>query len=133
MGPRAGLDGRKFSSPSGFDPRPSNPYLVIVPIELPGQPYIYEPIPVAARSKASGCGRSLVRIAGSNPTLGHGCVSLASFVCCQAEVSASGLSLVQRGPSNCGASECGREASIIRKPWPTGGLSFHKKNICRLP
>ena len=25
MGPRAGLDGRKISSPPGFDPRPSSP------------------------------------------------------------------------------------------------------------
>ena len=27
VGPRAGLDGRKISSPSGFDPGPSNPWL----------------------------------------------------------------------------------------------------------
>jgi hypothetical protein len=52
--------------------------------------YIYEPIPVAARSKESVCARSLTGIAGSNPTRGHGCLSLGSVVCCQLEVSASG-------------------------------------------
>ena len=36
MGPRAGLDGRKISSPPGFDPGPSKPYSVAVPTELPG-------------------------------------------------------------------------------------------------
>jgi hypothetical protein len=32
-----------------------------------------------------------------------------------------GLSLVQRSPTECGVSECGSEASIMRTPWPTGG------------
>jgi len=36
---------------------------------------------------------------------GRGCISLASVVCCQAEFSASGLSLVQRNPTDCGVSE----------------------------
>jgi hypothetical protein len=69
------------------------------------------PIPVAARSKAWVCGRSLAGIVGSNPTGGHGCLSLVSVVCCQVEVSASGWSLVQRSPTECGVSECDREAS----------------------
>jgi hypothetical protein len=34
-------------------------------------------------------------------------------------------SLVQRSPTDCGVSECDREASIMRGPWPTGGLLFH--------
>jgi len=33
---RAGLDGRKISSPPGFDPGPSSPYLVTILTELPG-------------------------------------------------------------------------------------------------
>jgi len=33
--PRAGLDGRKISSPLGFDPGPSSRYSVAVPTELP--------------------------------------------------------------------------------------------------
>ena len=36
MGPRAGLDGRKISSPPGFDPAPSSPWSVAIPTELPG-------------------------------------------------------------------------------------------------
>ena len=36
MGPRAGLDGRKISSPPGFDPGPSSPWSVTIPTELPG-------------------------------------------------------------------------------------------------
>jgi len=30
VGPRAGLDGRKISSPPGFDPGPSSPYSVAI-------------------------------------------------------------------------------------------------------
>ena len=46
-----------------------------------------------------------------------------SVVCCQVEVevSASGRSLVQRSPTDCGVSECDREASTMKRPWPTGG------------
>ena len=36
MGPRAGLDGWKISSPPGFDPGPSSPQSVAIPTELPG-------------------------------------------------------------------------------------------------
>ena len=36
MGPRAGLDGRKISSPPGYNPGPSSPYSVAIPTELPG-------------------------------------------------------------------------------------------------
>jgi len=34
VGPRAGLDGQKISSPPGFDPGPSSS--VSIPTELPG-------------------------------------------------------------------------------------------------
>ena len=44
-------------------------------------------------------GRSLAGIAGSNR--GHGCLSLASVVCCQVEVSATSRSFVQRSPTDC--------------------------------
>jgi hypothetical protein len=47
---------------------------------------------------------------------GHGCLSLVSVVCCLVEVSASGCSLVQRSPTECGVSECDREDSIMRRP-----------------
>ena len=36
VGPRASLDGRKISSPPGFDPGPSSPQSVAIPTELPG-------------------------------------------------------------------------------------------------
>jgi hypothetical protein len=38
------------------------------------------------------------------PTGGHGCLSVVSVVCCQVEVSATGWSLVQRSPTDCGVS-----------------------------
>ena len=38
---------------------------------------------------------------------GHGCLSLVNVVCCQVQVSALGLSLIQRSLS---VSECAREA-----------------------
>ena len=37
---------------------------------------------------------------------GHGCLSVVIVVCCQVEVSATGWSLVQRSPTDCGASLC---------------------------
>ena len=58
-------------------------------------------IPVAARSKAWVCGRSLAGILGSNPPRGYGFLSLLSVVCCQVEVFASGWSLVQGSPTKC--------------------------------
>ena len=79
------------------------------------------PIPVAARSEAWVCGRSLVGIAGSNSAGGQGCLSLVNAVCCQVNFSALGWSLVQRCPTECGVAECDREASIMRRPWPTRG------------
>jgi len=48
-------------------------------------------------------------------------MSVVSVACCQVDVSASALSLVQRSPTEGGVSECDREASIIRRPWNTTG------------
>ena len=53
------------------------------------QLYVQLPIPVAARSEAWVCGRSLAGIAGSNPFEEYGCLSLVTVVCCQVEVSAT--------------------------------------------
>jgi len=39
VGPRAGLDGRKILSSSGFDPGPSRPSSVAIPTELPSPYY----------------------------------------------------------------------------------------------
>ena len=51
----------------------------------------------------------------------RGCLSFLIVVCCQVEVTVSGRSLVQRSPTDCGVSECAREALIMRRPWSTGG------------
>jgi len=68
------------------------------------------PIPVAARSKERVCDRSLAEIASSNPTRDMDSL-LVTVVCCQVEVSASGWSLAQRSPTECGV--C---ISVIVKP-----------------
>ena len=60
------------------------------------------------------------------------------FVCCEycflceVEVSASGLSLVQRSPTECGVSGCDRKASIMRGPWPTMGYCTMENNIAHI-
>jgi len=61
-------------------------------------------------------GRSPPEIVGSNPTGGMDVLSVVSVVCCQVEVSATGWSLVQRSPTECGASLC-----MIKKPQEWGG------------
>ena len=71
---------------------------------------------MATRPKAWVCDRSLPMIVDLNPALGHRCWSLVSVVCCQVEVSASGRSLVQRSPTECGVSECDHESSTVRRP-----------------
>jgi hypothetical protein len=58
---------------------------------------------------------------------GHGCLSVVSDVCCQVEVFASGRSLIQRSATDCGASKCDREASTMRRPWPTRGRLRHER------
>jgi len=84
---------------------------------------------------------------GSNLAGGHGCLSLVSVVCCQVEFPASGRSLVQMSPTECGVSECDRKVSIMRRPWPTRGCcamggggghevpvpANHKLSVCSPP
>ena len=67
--------------------------------------------------------RSLAGIVGSNLAEVIDVCFFVSVVCFQVEVTAWGRSLVQRSPTECGVSECDREASIMRR------LSFHEKNI----
>jgi hypothetical protein len=75
---------------------------------------------VAARSKAWVCGRSLAGISGSNFA---GCMSV--YLSLRAVCCATGWSLVKRSHTKRCVSECNREASTMRRPWPTGGLSIH--------
>jgi hypothetical protein len=78
------------------------------------------------------CGRSLSGIAGSNP-------SGSKDIYCQVEFSASGRSLVQRSPTESGVSDCDREASIMRGPFPLGAVAplgwgggrFHFENLTK--
>jgi hypothetical protein len=51
----------------------------------------------------------------------HGCLSVVSVVCCQIEVSATGRSLIQRSPTDCGVMFCDRETSKMRRPRPALG------------
>ena len=59
-------------------------------------------IPVAKRSKARVYGRSFAGIAVSYPSGRMDVMSLLSAACCQVEVSATGWSVVQRSPTDCG-------------------------------
>ena len=47
----------------------------------------------------------------TRPEESYGCLSVVSVLCCQVEVSATGLSLVQWSPTDCDASSC-----KIKKP-----------------
>jgi len=63
-------------------------------------------------------------------------LSVVSVMCCQAEVSATSWSLVQRCPTDCGASfyVCDIETSWMKRPWPTGGLSRQNPiKACNIP
>ena len=55
--------------------------------------------------------------------------SLVSVVCCQVEVSVLGWSLVQRSPAECGASECDREAPIMKRPCPTRSCRTKQRGV----
>jgi len=74
------------------------------------------------------CELAFTGIAGSNPAGGMD-VCLLSVVCCQIEVCASGCPLVQRSPTECGVLECDREASILRRPWPTRAVAPWKEHV----
>jgi hypothetical protein len=81
--------------------------------------------PLAARSKACVCGRSLAGIASWNPTWCMD-ISLLCVMWCLVEVSASGWSLLQRSQPSL---LCLSEASIMSKPWPTRGCCAMKTRI----
>ena len=54
-----------------------------------------------------------------------------SAVFCQVEVSALGLSLVQRSRTEGGVYECDREGYINRRPWPNRGCcAMGRKSFC---
>jgi len=51
----------------------------------------------------------------------HGCVSVVSDVYCKVDVSATGWSLVQRVPNECG---------VVVKPWPTRSCRVMRIKSC---
>ena len=58
---------------------------------------------------------------------GHGWLYVISVAYCQVEVSATGRSLVQRSPTDCGVSLCVIYKSLrMRRPWPTLGCCARK-------
>ena len=88
------------------------------------------PVPVAARSKAYTCGRTLVGIAGSNPAVAW--MSLVTVLCYQqrslqrADQSSRGvLPTVVHRCVRCVV--CDLEASRIRWPRPPSGPQRHRK------
>jgi hypothetical protein len=42
---------------------------------------------------------------------------------------ATGRSLVQRSPTEYSVSECDRDTSTARRPWPTGGFGPQRKKV----
>ena len=56
----------------------------------------------------------------------HRCLSVVSVVCCRVAVSATGRSLVQRGPTDCGASCVMKDPHRGLSPL---GLSSHKASL----
>jgi len=56
-------------------------------------------------------------------------VFVVSVMCCQVGISATGRLLVQRSPTGCGVSECNREASTMRRPWPIRGCHVMNKEM----
>jgi hypothetical protein len=97
--------------------------------------HLIVPIPVAARSKAWVCGRSLAGITGSNPA--GAWMSVVSVVSCHVEglitrqkkslPTVVCLSVIVSVPTDCGLSEGGREASIMTRSLTHQGLLRHGK------
>jgi len=74
------------------------------------------PISVALRSKVWFCGRSPTGDGGFESHRRRGYLRIVSVVCYQVEDSATGLSLIQRGPIKCGESECDLETLKMGRP-----------------
>jgi hypothetical protein len=83
---------------------------------------------VAAHSKAWVCGRSVVGITGSNPA---GAWMSVSCECCVLPGRGPCVELITlpKGPTDCCVCECDREASIMKRPWPTRSCCARERNI----
>ena len=78
------------------------------------------PIHVTARSKDLGPRPFVCWDCGFESR--RGSVSICSECCVLSEVSASGYSLVQRIPNECGVFDCDQESSTMRRSRPTGAV-----------
>jgi len=81
---------------------------------------------MATPLKASICGRSLAGVAGANPPELVD-LSLTCECCVIRHMPATGRSLVQRSPPECGVSECDLETPTIMRPRPTRAVEPWKK------
>jgi hypothetical protein len=59
-------------------------------------------------------------------------VCLSVVVCCQVDVSASDWTLVRRSSTECGVSDCNREALAVRRPRAGGGCCVVEKKWGRV-
>ena len=98
--------------------------------------YLQFPIPVAARSKAWVCGLSLAGIAGSNPSEAWMSVSC-DYCVLSRNRPCVGLITGPETPTECGWSDCNREASIKGRSCPSRRCCAKKKRkyfwLCLLP
>ena len=78
------------------------------------------------------CGPQAARLLGLRVRIPAGEWMSVSCECCILSgrgLSASGWSIVQKSPTECGVSKCDREASITTRPWPTGGCRAMGRRI----
>jgi hypothetical protein len=94
--------------------------------------YLYRPIFIHCRSRwprGLRRGSAAACLLGLRVRIPPGQWLYISCDCCVLEFSATGRSLVRRSPTECGASECDRDASTMRRPWHTRcSCTMKKKN-----
>jgi hypothetical protein len=61
--------------------------------------------------------------------VGHGCLSVVCVVCFRVEVSATSRSLVQRSPTDCGASSCGQETLWYEEARENNNMFYSNKLV----
>jgi hypothetical protein len=75
-----------------------------------------------------GSARTRLLVCGFESLRGHG--FLLSVECCQVEVSASGWSLFQRSPTQCGLTMEGKRKPRTTRPWPgIGSKRYWKRKV----
>jgi len=79
------------------------------------------------------CGSAAAHLSKEWVRIAAGAWISVSCECCvlSGKVSASGWSVLQRSPTDCGVSECYREASIMRTPYSTRGCCGVGKKIIK--